>query len=97
MERQETNRDWRRRVAQERLHKQSVLEDGKGGGELIPGKDGEVRAAVVKVASSSKRPALLRIPLQHLIPIEVKVPASVQPEGTQADETRVTNDTVRPR
>lgn len=65
--------------------------------ELIPGKDGEVRAAVVKVGNSSKRPALLRRPLQQLIPIEVKVPALVQPEGTQADETRVTNDTARPR
>ena len=65
--------------------------------ELIPGKDGEVRAAVVKVGSSTKRPALLRRPLPQLIPIEVKIPARVQPEGTQRDETRVTNDSARPR
>ena len=30
--------------------------------ELIPGKDGKVRAAVVKVGRSTKRPALLRRP-----------------------------------
>ena len=48
--------------------------------ELIPGEDGKVRAAVVKVGSSMKQPTLLRRPLQLLIPIEVKVPACVQPE-----------------
>ena len=39
--------------------------------ELIQGADGKVRAAVVKVASSDKRPVYLRRAVQHLIPIEV--------------------------
>ena len=40
--------------------------------ELIPGADGKVRAAIVKVGNSDKRPTYFRRVIQHLIPIEVK-------------------------
>ena len=40
--------------------------------ELIPGADGKIRSAIVKVSSSDKRPIYLRRVAQHLIPIEVK-------------------------
>ena len=39
--------------------------------ELIPGADGKIRSATVKVSSSDKRPICLRRVVQHLIPIEV--------------------------
>ena len=41
--------------------------------ELIPGKDGNVQAAVVKVANNSGCPSHLRRVVQHLVPIKVKV------------------------
>ena len=40
--------------------------------ELIPAADGKVRAAIVKVGNSDKRPTYFRRVIQHLIPIEVK-------------------------
>ena len=40
--------------------------------ELIPGADGKVRAAIVKVGTSDKGSTYLRRVIQHLIPIEVK-------------------------
>ena len=62
--------------------------------ELIPGADGKVRAAIVKVGNSDKRPTCLRRVIQHLIPIEVK-------SSTNNEDTRpiadVSNQTVRPR
>jgi hypothetical protein len=39
--------------------------------ELLTGRDGKVRAAIVKVAGSKTRPTLLRRTIQQLIPIEV--------------------------
>ena len=39
--------------------------------ELLPGRDGFVRAAIVKVANSDKRPCLMRRSVKHLYPIEV--------------------------
>ena len=38
--------------------------------ELLPGRDGLVRAAIVKVVNSDKRPRLMRS-VKHLYPIEV--------------------------
>ena len=61
--------------------------------ELIPGKDGNVRAAVVKVANNSGRPSHLRRVVQHLVPIEVKV----QSESTTTNEVQPTNQVTRPR
>ena len=40
--------------------------------ELIPGRDGNVRPAVVKAVSDTGRPSQLRRVVQHLVPIEVK-------------------------
>ena len=40
--------------------------------QLIPGKDGNVRAAVVKVANGNGKTQLLKRVIQHLIPIEVR-------------------------
>ena len=39
--------------------------------QLIPGKDGKVRAAIVKVSSSNGKTQLLKRVIQHLVPIEV--------------------------
>ena len=39
--------------------------------ELLPGRDGLVRAAIVKVANSDQRPRLMRRSVRHLFPIEV--------------------------
>ena len=39
--------------------------------ELLPGKDGQVRAALVRVSSSGSHPAILRRSVSHLIPLEV--------------------------
>ena len=39
--------------------------------QLIPGKDGKVRAAIVKVSSSNGNNQLLKRVIQHLIPLEV--------------------------
>ncbi|KAL9978596.1 hypothetical protein ACROYT_G016131 [Oculina patagonica] len=61
--------------------------------ELIPGRDGNVRAAVVKSVSDSGRPSRLRRVVQHLVPIEVKV----QPEATVTNEVQSANQGARPR
>ena len=64
--------------------------------ELIPGADGKVRAAIVKVGNSDKRPSYLRRVIQHLIPIEVK--SSTNSEDTRpAPIADVSNQAVRPR
>ena len=39
--------------------------------ELLPGRDGLVRAAIVKVANSDQKPRLMRRSVKHLFPIEV--------------------------
>ena len=61
--------------------------------ELIPGKDGNVRAAVVKVANNSGCLSHLRRVVRHLVPIEVKV----QSESTTTNEAQPTNQVTRPR
>lgn len=49
--------------------------------ELLPGTDGKVYSAVVKVSSSDRRPLyLLRKVVQHLIPVEVNA-AEEEHEG----------------
>ena len=40
--------------------------------ELIKGKDGHCRAAYVKVSNDRGKSTILRRPIQHLIPLEVK-------------------------
>lgn len=61
--------------------------------ELIPGRDRNVRAAVVKVVNNSGRPSHLRRVVQHLVPIEVKVHS----EATATNETQPMNQVMRPR
>ena len=39
--------------------------------ELVPGKDGIARAAVIRTLDKSKRPILLKRALRHLYPLEV--------------------------
>lgn len=66
--------------------------------ELISGNDGKIRAAVVKVASSDKRPVYLRRVVQHLIPIEVKADNKVtQPPAPQATVDETVRENGRPR
>ena len=40
--------------------------------ELLPGRDGAIRSAVVKVGSDTRKPVLLKRVIQQLIPIEVR-------------------------
>ena len=39
--------------------------------ELLPGRDGTVRSAIVKVANTDKNPCFMRRSVKHLFPIEV--------------------------
>ena len=65
--------------------------------ELIPGADGKVRAAIVKVGNSDKRPSYLRRVIQHLIPIEVKSSTNNVDTRHVADVSSQLADAVRPR
>ena len=67
--------------------------------ELIPGRDGNVRAAVVKVGSDSGHVSHLRRVVQQLVPIEVKVQpeATCTPGCTATSEVRAVNQNARPR
>ena len=67
--------------------------------ELIPGRDGNVRAAVVKVGSDSGHVSHLRRVVQKLVPIEVKVqPEATCTQGcTATSEFRAVNQNARPR
>ena len=61
--------------------------------ELIPGADGRVRAAIVKVGNSDNRPSYLRRVVQHLIPIEVN--SSENDEATQPAVNQVPEQVTR--
>ena len=50
---------------------------------LIPGTDGIVRGVTVKVTSRSGRPSVIRRPIQHIYPMEVKS-SSVPTDNTDA-------------
>ena len=57
--------------------------------QLIPGKDGKVRAAIVKVSSSNGKNQLLKRVIQHLIPIEVRSESNIpipRPQSTPLQE-----------
>lgn len=66
--------------------------------KLIEGSDGRARAAIIKVASSNRRPVYLRRVIQHLIPLEVGSNTYTELSDSKPDEqvTRVT-DIVKPR
>jgi len=56
--------------------------------EVMPGRDGQVRAAVVKLASSGPRAPILRRPIQLLYPLEIRCKSSVrQPAVRSAPES----------
>lgn len=65
--------------------------------ELIPGKDGKVRAAIVKVANADKRPSRLRRVIQHLYPIEVKRDDQKQCEEVSLSDNAKVEKSGRPR
>ena len=50
---------------------------------LIPGTDGIVRGVTVKVTSRSGHPSVIRRPIQHIYPMEVKS-SSVPTDNTDA-------------
>lgn len=57
--------------------------------QLIPGKDGKVRAAIVKVSSGNGKNQLLKRVIQHLIPIEVRSESNIPmpcPQSTPLQE-----------
>ena len=39
--------------------------------ELVPGKDGNIRAAIIKVSNADRNPRLLKRSVKHLFPLEV--------------------------
>lgn len=43
------------------------------GKQLLPGRDGMVKAAKIKVANSERKPLLLRQSIKHLFPIELNL------------------------
>ena len=62
--------------------------------ELLPGKDGLIRAAVVKVINS-ERPKLLRRSVQHLIPLEVKSNIEANNPNEEAIQKSNSDDATR--
>ena len=62
--------------------------------ELLPGRDGTIRSAVVKVASDTRKPVLLKRVIQQLIPIEVRSDeATIMDEGEEEkNETTTGNE-----
>ena len=50
--------------------------------ELLPGRDGQVRSAIVRTMDKSKKPVNLIRPVQKFIPLEVAVAESVKKEET---------------
>ena len=71
---------------------------------LLTGKDGIVRAALIKVSNSDRNPQLLKRSVKHLSPLEVKSNESGQIDGAEEFETEVTSippecatPNVRPR
>ena len=40
--------------------------------ELLPGRDGKIRAAIVRTTDKSLKPQTLRRVIEHLIPLEVR-------------------------
>ena len=50
--------------------------------ELLPGRDGQVRSAVVRTMDKSKKPVKLIRPVQKLIPLEVVATESVKKDET---------------
>ena len=57
--------------------------------ELLPGRDGLVRAAIVKVANSDQKPRLIRRSVKHLFPIEVNA-LDDESASTEGRETACT-------
>ena len=50
--------------------------------ELLPGRDGQVRSAIIRTMDKSKKPVNLIRPVQKLIPLEVAVTEKVKKEET---------------
>ena len=58
--------------------------------QLIPGRDGKVRSAIIKVSSNNGKTQLLKRVIQHLVPIEVRAESNnsqvQRPPSTQLQE-----------
>ena len=57
---------------------------------LLTGKDGIVKAALIKVSNSDRNPRLLKRSVKHLYPLEVKSNESGQIDGAEESKTEVT-------
>lgn len=55
--------------------------------ELLTGNDGQVRAAVVRVANSEKKPQVLTRSIKHLIPLEVRTTQEKKEEKSEEPTT----------
>jgi len=67
--------------------------------ELLPGREGLVRAAIVKVGNSDKRPRLIRRSMKHLFLIEVNAKDNENPSGeiVSTPSVECTTPNARPR
>ena len=61
--------------------------------ELLPGRDGQVRSAMVRTMDKSKKPVKLVCPVQKLIPLEVVATESVtKKEDVEGSQIRTVVD-----
>lgn len=72
--------------------------------QLLHGKDGKVRAAVIKIGSGHGKPVITRRAIQHLVPIEVKSDSRDVPpinnkenDGNLTAEPEATESRIRRR
>ena len=68
--------------------------------QLLPGKDGKVRSASIRVGSNQGNSSSTRRPIEHLIPIEVKAGAADIPSTKDCsvnEETVLKNESTRER
>ena len=69
--------------------------------QLIPGRDGKVRSAIIKVSSNNGKTQLLKRVIQHLVPIEVRPESNnsqvQRPPSTQLQERHSNSTNQRPR
>lgn len=59
--------------------------------QLLPGKDGLVRAAVIKVSNSDRNPRLLKRSVKHLYPLEVNFNENSQIDQAEEPEAETTS------
>ena len=66
--------------------------------ELYPGRDGNIRAASVRVYTGKKKPIILRRPVQRLYPLELNEPPEIVDEDdTELDKDKTSCENPKPK